>query len=338
MSWFSSGIRGLAAAAAALGLGLAAAGAATAATPQPTKEEAGYSFAGGGAHFRYAAASVYLRDPSQYSASIGALGQSVQLWGGGRVYVLGVSDTSTKNTAWSPAVAVFNNATHALVGTGSFGTASYPVDHTVHESIYYNMTTGELSFTVQDITSSMAYTSNTFTMDIGTGVNFTQARIGTEFGDTPWSVPAFTAPTSLAEDSGVLQRRADQLPRPSVRADRLLGQHASGNDRPGERGGSRRWPGREQRLQHLPGAGAVIEGGIKYPGPGIPGPGYHFGLFRVSCVSVYWRLKGRILSGIAPAKPSSRAMIDGSAGDAFTRKGNPSITTGTLRSPASRNR
>jgi hypothetical protein len=39
-----------------------------------TKEEAGYSFAGGSAHVRYVAASVYLRDPSQYSASVGALG------------------------------------------------------------------------------------------------------------------------------------------------------------------------------------------------------------------------------------------------------------------------
>ncbi len=202
MSWFRSGIRGLAATAAALSLGLAAAGAATAATSQPTKEEAGYNFAGGNAHFRYVAASVYLRDPSQYSTSVGALVQSVQLWGGGRVYVLGVSDTTTKNTVWSPAVAVFNNATHALVGTGSFGTASYPVGHSVRESIYYNTTTGDLSFTVQDITSSMAATSNTFTMNIGTGVNFTQARIGTEFGDSPWSIPAFTAPTSRQKTAG----------------------------------------------------------------------------------------------------------------------------------------
>jgi len=194
VGWFRSSIGGLAAIAAALSLGLATAGAAIAATPQPTKEEAGYSFSGGNAHYRYVAASVYLRDPSQFSASVGALGQSVQLWGGGRVYVLGVSDATTKNTVWSPAVAVFNNATHSLVDTGSFGTVSYPVGHTVRESIFYNTTTGNLSFTVQDITSSMAYTSNTVTMNVGTGVNFMQARIGTEFGVTPWSVPAFTAP------------------------------------------------------------------------------------------------------------------------------------------------
>ncbi len=81
--------------------------------------------------------------------------------------------------------------------------ASYPVGHTVHESIYDNMTTGGLSFTVQDITSSMAYTSNTFTMNVGTGVNFTQARVGIEIGDTPWSVPAFTAPTSRQKTVGL---------------------------------------------------------------------------------------------------------------------------------------
>ncbi len=200
--WFRSTIGSLAAAATALSLGLATAGAAMAVTPQPTKEEAGYNFAGGNAHFRYAAASVYLRDASQYSGSIGALGQSVQLWGGGRVYVLGVSDTTTKSP-WSPAVAVFNNSTHALVDTGSFGTVSYPIGHTVRESIYYNTSTGNLSFTVQDVTSSMAYTSNTVTMNVGTGVNFTQARIGTEFGDTPWSAPAFTAPASQQKTASI---------------------------------------------------------------------------------------------------------------------------------------
>ena len=59
----------------------------------PTKEEAGYQFTG--AQFRYAQASVYLRNASQYSAYVGGLGQSVQFWGGGDVYVLGVSDTTS---------------------------------------------------------------------------------------------------------------------------------------------------------------------------------------------------------------------------------------------------
>ena len=41
------------------------------------------------------------------------------------------------------------------------------------------------------------------TMNVGTGVNFTQARIGTEFGDTPWSAPAFTAPASQQKTASI---------------------------------------------------------------------------------------------------------------------------------------
>ena len=82
----------------------------------PTKEQAGYQFTE--AQFRYAQASVYLRNASQYSAFIGGLGQSVQFWGGGRVYVLGVSNTTT-TSPWSPNVAVFNNSTHSLVCAAS---------------------------------------------------------------------------------------------------------------------------------------------------------------------------------------------------------------------------
>jgi hypothetical protein len=41
----------------------------------PTKEEARYQFTG--AQFRYAQASVYLRNASQSGAYVGGLGQSV---------------------------------------------------------------------------------------------------------------------------------------------------------------------------------------------------------------------------------------------------------------------
>ena len=186
-----------------VGLAATAASAATGSTI-PTKEEAGYQFTG--AQFRYAQASVYLRNASQYSASVGGLGQSIQFWGGGKVYVLGVSNTTTASP-YSPNVAVFNNTTHALIcaaslsncpdQSGGFGSASYPNGHTVRESVFYNTSTGALSFTVADVTSSMAFTSNTYTINIGTGVSFKQVRIGTEFGNDPWSPPAtFTAPAA----------------------------------------------------------------------------------------------------------------------------------------------
>ena len=193
-----------AAAALALPVGLTATAASAATGPvTPTKEEAGYQFTG--AQFRYAQASVYLRNASQYSASIGGLGQSVQFWGGGNVYVLGVSD-STTTSPYSPAVAVFNNSTHALVcataGTNpcagtpaswTSGAVSYPVGHSVQEEIFYNTSNGNLTFTVNDLTAG---TSSGFTLNVGTGVSFKEVRIGSEFGDTPWSVPSFTAPAS----------------------------------------------------------------------------------------------------------------------------------------------
>lgn len=169
----------------------------------PTAEEAGYQFTG--AQFRYAQATVYLRSTSQYGASIGGLGQSVQFWGGGDVYVLGVSDTTTGSSPYSPAVAEFNNSTHALVcatasntcaGTPTSwtsGAVSYPAGHSVQEEIYYNTGSGDLTFTVNDLTAS---TTSGFTLNIGTGVSFKEVRIGSEFGDTPWSAPAFTAPAA----------------------------------------------------------------------------------------------------------------------------------------------
>lgn len=183
------------------GLAVTAASAATGSTV-PTVEEAGYQFTG--AQFRYAQASVYLRSASQYSTSVAGLGQSVQFWGGGDVYVLGVSDSTTASP-YSPAVAVFNNSTHALVCATANGTCagtpaswtsgavSYPAGHSVQEEIYYNTGNGDLTFTVNDLT---AKTTSGFTMNIGTGVSFKEVRIGSEFGDTPWSAPAFTAPAA----------------------------------------------------------------------------------------------------------------------------------------------
>ena len=176
----------------------------------PTKEQAGDQFTG--AQFRDAQASVYLRNPSQYSASIGSLGQSVQFWGGGRVYVLGVSDT-TSSSPWSPNVAVFNNSTHALIcaaslancpdQSGGFGSTSYPTGHTITESVFYSQSTGNLTFRVDDVT---AKTSNSYTVNVGIGVSFKQVRIGTEFGNDPWSPPTSFSPpaaqTKLAAFSG----------------------------------------------------------------------------------------------------------------------------------------
>ena len=75
----------------------------------------------------------------------------------------------------------------ACSGRSRWFRREYPSGHAVKESIYYNRVTGDLSFTVQDV---ITMTSNVFKTNVGTGVNFMQARVGTEFGATPWSAPA----------------------------------------------------------------------------------------------------------------------------------------------------
>ena len=143
---------------------------------------------------------------SQYSASVGGLGQSIQFSAGNEVYVLGVSDTTTTGP-YSPAMSVFNSVTHALLcsttdnncgGTPvswANGSLSYPSGHSVQEEIYFNKTNGFLTYTVNDLTAKTT-SGGTMMLGIVGGPSFTQVRIGTEFGGTPWSVPAFTAPAA----------------------------------------------------------------------------------------------------------------------------------------------
>ena len=166
-------------AALAVPAGLAATAASSATGPVvPTKEEAGYQFTG--AQFRDAQVTVYLRNAAQYSPYIGGLGQSVQFWGGGDVYVLGVSDTTT-TSPYSPAVTVFNNSTHALICSTANGTCpdtpaswldgsvNYPSGRSVQERVDYDPYNGELSFSVEELATGFP---SGYTMNIGTGVSF----------------------------------------------------------------------------------------------------------------------------------------------------------------------
>ena len=238
---------------------------------------------------------MYLRNASQYSASIGGLGQSVQFWGGGNVYVLGVSDSTTASP-YSPAVAVFNNSTHALVcatsnntcagtpASWTSGAVSYPVGHSVQEQIFYNTGNGDLTFTVNDLTAG---TTSGFTLNIGPGVSFKEVRIGSEFGDTPWSAPTFTPPASQLKVAAFSGGRLTNYKGTRYGFSGVLHHLAADHDRPrerdrGQRGGAEL---HRRRLQHLPGAvagaraGTVLRRacgsgrGSRQPGSGRAGSG-----------------------------------------------------------------
>jgi len=163
-------------------------------------------------------ATVFLRDPTQYSASLAGYGLSVQLWSEGRVIVLGVSAGTNPPSSYSPAVSVFNRVTHALVCSTAAnppqqcpdtpvswanGSVSFPAGRSVTENLFYDQRSGVVTATVLDVTTGLASAA---TYHAGIGQSFKVARIGAEVGFTPWDDMGYIAPpavvTKLAAFSG----------------------------------------------------------------------------------------------------------------------------------------
>ena len=186
-------------------------------------EQAG--FAATGAQFRFVQESFTLPDASHFASEIGRFGLSVQLWSVHSVIVLGVSNTTTAGN-YSAAATVFNPATKTAVcstaggGMGqpplcagvpsawTPGTVPFAPGDFLTESIFYSVAAGTTTFTVTDITSGQGLI---YTRTAGMGISWNQARVGAEFGCTPWAscgigpVP-YTAPpnaVTLASISGV---------------------------------------------------------------------------------------------------------------------------------------
>jgi hypothetical protein len=211
--------RRLAAAAAAaplLALALAVPASASTGKSVPSIEESGYQ--GADAQFRFVQATVFLRDPTQYSASLTGYGLSVQLWSAGRVIVLGVSAGTNTPGPYSPAVSVFDRVTHALVCSTAAtpphqcpdtpvswanGSVSFPSGRNVTESLFYDQQSGIVTASVLDVSTGMASAA---TYHAGIGQSFKVARIGAEVGFTPWDDGGYIAPptavTKLAAFSG----------------------------------------------------------------------------------------------------------------------------------------
>lgn len=203
------------------GLALAAALPAGAVTGPTVASVQQAGFAATGAQFRYVQSSFMLPNAANFVSEIGGFGLSVHLWSAHSVVVLGVSN-STVDGNYNAAVAVFNPVTKTTVcstaGSGTGLCAGTPTDWTdgsvsfapgdfLTEAVFYNRAAGTTTFSVTDESSgqSLAYTRHA-----GTGISWNQARVGAEFGCTPWAgcpgpVP-YTAPansTRLASFSGI---------------------------------------------------------------------------------------------------------------------------------------
>ena len=199
--------------AAAVLAGPGAAGASTGPRYAST-EQAGY--AATGAQFKAIRAEVYLRNPAQYAGEVGQYSQSVQLWSSGLVGVFSLS-ASTSGTSYIPHLKIYDAVTHQLVASDPGAQwcdengenchpatgAGFSVGETVLLVLTYDRQAGTVGvFGYNDETGTFlaSYAA-------GTGMSFTQARLGTEFGSDPWTAPSsYTHPrawTKIAVYTGV---------------------------------------------------------------------------------------------------------------------------------------
>lgn len=183
-------------------LALAAPAGASTGTSELSPEQAGFTATG--AQFETVAASVYLRNPTQYTGYVAGFGHSVQLWSSGSVAIFGVT-ASTTGTSYTPYAAVYDRSTHAEIvlnpdatwcGNGTCGPTigTWNTGDTLSMKVTYSPSSGTVTF---NASPSAGDAGTSFKADylIGTGVSYNQARVGSDFGSTPWDASyAYTPP------------------------------------------------------------------------------------------------------------------------------------------------
>jgi hypothetical protein len=162
-----------------------------------------------GAKFKVAEATVRLPDASRYARELGRVGVSIQLWNTAAVFELSLStctDTSCQpggspvSHKYQAAFREFSRSTHSLICSTTNGTcpgvpaawtgtaARFAPGDKVFLSIFYDPSNGFTDISVNNLDYDNLYP--------GPGLVFSQARIGAEFGTTPWSTVTYHAPRS----------------------------------------------------------------------------------------------------------------------------------------------
>jgi hypothetical protein len=187
-------------AAAAAVLALAMPADASTGTAQISPEQAGYSATG--AQFKAVAATVFLRQPAQYASEVASFGHSVQLWSSGVVITLGVT-ASTSGGGYVPYATIYDRTTHQVIVSNpnaeqccAYGDCCFPGADNYTESpgetasltIRYTPADGHLLLNESFIPPSGPIDGSSFfsSYDLTASQAFGQARVGTEFGTSPW--------------------------------------------------------------------------------------------------------------------------------------------------------
>lgn len=164
-----------------------------------------------GAHFRFVHAATFLRDPAQFSAITNGVGSQVGLksktTGNTWDAIVGVSDTTTTGTSYSPQSLVYHNgsiiavAPNAMFCPGGVNCSTtigtFAVGDTVTQSVFYNQGTGIVNF------QALASNGDLYTafFPVGTGVIFGQARVEQGFGT--FSPPAANTELFQNKSAGI---------------------------------------------------------------------------------------------------------------------------------------
>lgn len=137
------------------------------------------------AQFKSINAIVYMRNPARYHGIVARFGHSIQLWSAGRVATVGLR-ASTSGDTYTPYAAIYDRTTHRVIASNPNHTGGGPWHFGVamQLGIWYRPATGQLEMGVADVTGFSGF-SFTSSYPVGSQ-SFTQARVGTEFGSSPW--------------------------------------------------------------------------------------------------------------------------------------------------------
>jgi hypothetical protein len=160
-------------------------------TAEISPEQAGYTATG--AQFRDVDALVYLRNPGQYASEVASFGDSVQLWSASLVVTLGVT-ASTSGPGYTQYATIYDRSTHTVIASNpnaefcdsnenvcNLPPQPFDAGTQLDLSISYNPADGSLEM-IEVFSGGFSFVSS-YTV---TGQSFTQARIGTDFGNSPW--------------------------------------------------------------------------------------------------------------------------------------------------------
>jgi hypothetical protein len=189
MSGLAGGVLAAVCLAAGAVLGLAGPAGAVTGTAEISPEQAGYTATG--AQFRTIHAQVYLRQPGQYAAQVASYAHSVQLWSSGLVVTVGVKASTSGTGSYIPYATIYNRDTHQVIASNPNAQSCDQVTNQCSAPQPYNP--GTKVFLEADYNSGRAemvvgggqVVFDSY-LDGFTGSSFTQARVGTEFGSTPW--------------------------------------------------------------------------------------------------------------------------------------------------------